>query len=315
MVPEGAPSEAASPSEPAASEGPPAVVPFRQVAGFWNWLPAFRAVAEWGGVLGAARALGTSASALSRAVGLLEQNVGVDLFRREGRSLALTPAGSELLAATRIAMRGVHDVTLAEREPTGPLLVGVTSRICALRVLPALAALRTRHAGIVPDVLTIRHDDIAPSLLSGRLHAAVTLSAIDHPDLVCAPLAPARSAVYCGKRHPLWRTPSASARAILKHAFAAPSASAGSPSVDGWPAHLKRKVSLRAGMLDPAIDACVRGELLAVLPIEVVEGLGLAARVRELTGVSIPDTEIFLVRLRPLGPHPNAVKAFAAALA
>ncbi len=313
MVPSARPRAAAP--RPTLDPGKPAVVPFRQVASFWNWLPAFRAVAEWGGVLGAARALGTSASALSRAVGLLEENVGVDLFRREGRTLALTPAGVELLAATRVAMRGVHDVTLADRAPSGPLFVGVTSRIGALRVLPALAALRAEHPAVVPEVTTVAHDDIATSILSGRLHAAVTLAAIDRADLVCSRLQPAKSAVYCGRAHPLWRTPDASTRAILRHPFAAPVTSPGGAPVDGWPAHLERTVSLRASMLEPAIDACVRGELLAVLPLEVIDGLGSGARVRKLEGIRIPDTEIFLVRLRPLGPHANAAKVFAATLA
>ena len=141
------------------------------------------------------------------------------------------------------------------------------------------------------------------------------LLVFDRADLVCSRLQPAKSAVYCGRSHPLWRTPDASTRAILRHPFAAPVTSPGGAPVDGWPAHLERTVSLRASMLEPAIDACVRGELLAVLPLEVIDGLGSGARVRKLEGIRIPDTEIFLVRLRPLGPHPNAAKVFAATLA
>ncbi len=54
----------------------------RRVASFWNWLPAFRAVAETEHLPTAAEALFVSPSALSRAIRLLEKDVGQPLFRR-----------------------------------------------------------------------------------------------------------------------------------------------------------------------------------------------------------------------------------------
>ena len=63
---------------------------FRRVSQLWNWLPGFRGVAEHASIHKAAQALGTSPSALSRTVKLLESAVGGALFVRQGSGLALT---------------------------------------------------------------------------------------------------------------------------------------------------------------------------------------------------------------------------------
>lgn len=61
----------------------------------------FLQVLESGSVRGAANALGMDASAVSRAVGLIEQECGTDLFERRGRGLAPTDAGRLLAVYLR----------------------------------------------------------------------------------------------------------------------------------------------------------------------------------------------------------------------
>ncbi|MHC4078781.1 MAG: helix-turn-helix domain-containing protein, partial [Planctomycetota bacterium] len=65
----------------------------RRLAQLWNWLPAFRAVGETQHLPTASRALSVTAPALSRAVRLLERDVGQPLFRRIGRRIELNEAG------------------------------------------------------------------------------------------------------------------------------------------------------------------------------------------------------------------------------
>ena len=59
----------------------------QRVSQVWNWLPAFRAVAESEHLPTASKEANLSASALSRAVKLLEDDLGVSLFVREGLNL------------------------------------------------------------------------------------------------------------------------------------------------------------------------------------------------------------------------------------
>ena len=78
----------------------------------WNQARAFLATAEEGSLSAAARAIGQTQPTLSRQVAALEQDLGVTLFERIGRSLSLTQSGLELLdhframgdAANRISL-------------------------------------------------------------------------------------------------------------------------------------------------------------------------------------------------------------------
>jgi DNA-binding transcriptional LysR family regulator len=79
------------------------------VGRLWPWIPTFRAVAEREHLSQAARALGVSPSAVSRTIGLLEQEVGQPLFARVGRRVELNAAGRHLLLAVRSATREVEE--------------------------------------------------------------------------------------------------------------------------------------------------------------------------------------------------------------
>ncbi len=83
--------------------------PMKRVASLWNWLPAFRAVAETEHLPRAAALLGTSPPALSRTLKLLEKAVGAPLFHRTGTRLVLNDQGRRLLAHVREAMRIVDE--------------------------------------------------------------------------------------------------------------------------------------------------------------------------------------------------------------
>ena len=67
----------------------------------WNHLHAFLETAERGSLSAAARHLGLTQPTLSRQVAALEQQLGVTLFERVGRSVAVTQAGLALLEHAR----------------------------------------------------------------------------------------------------------------------------------------------------------------------------------------------------------------------
>jgi DNA-binding transcriptional LysR family regulator len=90
----------------------------RRVSNIWNWLPAFRVVAEYESIQKAAVVLNVSASALSRTVRLLEDAISETLFVRSATGLTLTTFGTELLNGTRDAMRRIDDV-VAGQETSG----------------------------------------------------------------------------------------------------------------------------------------------------------------------------------------------------
>ena len=85
------------------------------------------AIAEEGSVSGAARRLHLTQPTLSRQLRELERRLGVELFTREGRGLAPTPAGEALVrrAASVLAEAegALEDVRLAAQGMTGRLTV------------------------------------------------------------------------------------------------------------------------------------------------------------------------------------------------
>lgn len=79
-------------------------------------LRLFRAVATGGSLIGAARQLNLSQSALSTQIKALEAALGHDLFERRGRGLVLTEAGRIALDHADAIFRTADDLTATMRE-------------------------------------------------------------------------------------------------------------------------------------------------------------------------------------------------------
>lgn len=79
-------------------------------------LRSFVAVADAGGFAAAARRLGCSAAAVTRAIAALEARLGVLLFQRSTRLVRLTEAGERFLADCR---RILNDLAEAEQAASG----------------------------------------------------------------------------------------------------------------------------------------------------------------------------------------------------
>ena len=127
----------------------------RNIANLWNWLPAFRAVAETGNVRRAAERLHVSPSALSRTVRLLEDEIGKPLFDRVGRTLRLNDAGEQLLAAVRDSMRRIDDAKLQidTRVLAGPVTMRAPGTVTLAFLVPVVHTLGAEHAELVPVVV------------------------------------------------------------------------------------------------------------------------------------------------------------------
>ena len=77
------------------------IVDWKTITFDWNRARAFLVTAEEGSLSAAARALKLTQSTLGRQVTALEEELGVSLFEKVGRSLEITPVGLELLEHVR----------------------------------------------------------------------------------------------------------------------------------------------------------------------------------------------------------------------
>ncbi|MEO0324791.1 MAG: LysR family transcriptional regulator, partial [Myxococcota bacterium] len=128
-------------------------------------LRLFVQVADAGGFSDAARRLGAERSSVSRGVAKLERELGVQLFHRSTRSVALTSAGEALHAkvATHLAAleRAIDALPEREEAPSGTLRITAPHDIGASDLSGVIADFVRRFPKVHVDVrVTNRRVDL-----------------------------------------------------------------------------------------------------------------------------------------------------------
>ena len=269
---------------------------FRRVAQLWNWLPAFRGVAEHESIHKASIVLGTSPSALSRTVKLLEDCLGVDLFVRRAQSLALTTDGTRLLAATRDAMRLVDDGLPADADrnrPALPVIVGVASPTAGSAVALALAAAAVRELGVRTAVANVEEEAGVEALLRGELDLVVGPSASPVAGVLVERAGQATIGVYATRTHPL----AALERAPSEDDLAAAPFAARDGN-DGWPVERTRNVVASSPTLDGVLALCAEAGAVTALCDLLVSRL-VGESLARLCDAGPPQV-LYVLRRKPL---------------
>jgi DNA-binding transcriptional LysR family regulator len=159
-------------------------------------IEAFVRVAEAQSFSQAARRLRSSKSAVSRNVGALEAELGVRLFHRTTRSLALTEAGRGYFErATRI-LADLEEANLAvsqlQAAPRGRLRVSAPMSFGFLHLAPALPDFLGRYAEVAVDLAM---NDRFVDLIDEGFDVAVRIGAMEDSSLIARKLAPIRRVV------------------------------------------------------------------------------------------------------------------------
>ncbi|WP_431825839.1 LysR family transcriptional regulator [Burkholderia sp. F1] len=121
-------------------------------------LTTFITIAEQRSFSGAARILGVSPSALSHAMRNLEARLGVRLFNRTTRSVALTEAGEQLLRRVRPAVAdledAVNEVTSSRNRPSGTIRISASESAAKPLVRYVLPAFLAQYPDIHVEFVT-----------------------------------------------------------------------------------------------------------------------------------------------------------------
>jgi len=119
---------------------------WRSVTFDWNRARAFLVTAEEGSLSAAARALGLAQPTLGRQVAALEQELGVALFERVGRGLALTASGLELVEHVRTMGDAANRIALTasgqSQSIEGTICIAATEVYAAFVLPPVVKKLR-----------------------------------------------------------------------------------------------------------------------------------------------------------------------------
>ncbi len=164
----------------------------------------FVAVAEEGHMTRAAARLGLQQPPLSQQIRALETELGVALFTRLPRGVALTAAGAAFLTEARIVLEGARRAatraSLAARGQEGEIAIGVTTSAILHPAVPRLmrtytelypnVALRIEegNAADLTDALVARNLDVAfLRAVVARPHGVVFTELLDEELLVAVP--------------------------------------------------------------------------------------------------------------------------------
>ncbi|MFJ4687624.1 LysR substrate-binding domain-containing protein [Streptomyces sp. NPDC091377] len=148
----------------------------------------FAGVARTEHVTRAAQEMNVPQSTLSRAVVRLEQDLGVELFARRGRTVALTTAGHTFLASVERALaeieRAAEEVRADSDPATGKVAFGFLHTMGAETVPGLLHAFRDDHPRIRFALVQNHGEAMLEGLRAGELDLCLTSPVPDAPDLV-----------------------------------------------------------------------------------------------------------------------------------
>jgi DNA-binding transcriptional LysR family regulator len=155
----------------------------------------FVAVAEEGSFLGAARRLGVSAAAVSKAVSQLEGEVGVSLLYRTTRRVSVSEEGERFLERCQEAVRLVSSARVmaagAGQQVAGELVISASPALSRL-LMPVLGQLAARHPALKVHV---RFEDELARFVEEPVHVALRMGALADSSLVAMRVAETRWAL------------------------------------------------------------------------------------------------------------------------
>lgn len=163
----------------------------------WNHIRAFLATAETGSLSAAARQLGLTQPTLSRQVAALEDDLGILLFERVGRTLELTSAGVELLDHTRQMGQAANLFALTasgqSQSIDGEIRI-TASDILSAQILPGfLRQLEEQAPNLKVDIVAA--NDIR-DLMRREADIAIRHVRPDQPDLIAKLVVEATASLY-----------------------------------------------------------------------------------------------------------------------
>jgi len=142
----------------------------------------------------AAKALGTTPSAISKAVRRLEERLGIALFLRTTRSIRLTEDGHVYYDACRQALVRIEQSEEALRQgrsdPSGTLRVSLPFSYAIKRVIPLIPDFLERHSGKVRLFVGLSNSFV--DFVADDFDAAIRLGPVADSRLVARPLHEAR---------------------------------------------------------------------------------------------------------------------------
>lgn len=147
-------------------------------------LRIFSTVVREGGVTRAAERLHRVQSNVTTRIRQLEEDLGVDLFIREGKRLHLAPAGQVLLdyADKLLSLADEARLAVQDPRPRGLFRIGAMESTAAVRLPATLNEFHRLYPDVTLELRTGNTTQLATAILNGELDAALVAEPVaDEP--------------------------------------------------------------------------------------------------------------------------------------
>ncbi|WP_138441306.1 LysR family transcriptional regulator [Marinobacter alexandrii] len=222
------------------------------------------AVAEERGFSSAARRLGLSGPAITRAVASLEEDLNVQLFKRTTRQVRITEAGARYLEDVK---RILSDITEAEETisgttaaPRGHLVVTAPTMFGRLHVMPGIATFLKKFPEMTVDALFL---DRIVDMLEEGVDVGVRIGRLPDSSIRARKVGEVRTVLVASPDYLKARGTPRSPQDLAKHALIAARTGNFSPawgfSAENREISLKVKPKLTATSHDAVIEAAANG--------------------------------------------------------
>jgi DNA-binding transcriptional LysR family regulator len=156
-------------------------------------IEVIRAIMVTGTVGGAARLLNVSSPGISRVMKHAEVSVGVKLFNRKGGRYSPTREADTIFNQINGVYDKVEDlqfvISRIKRGASIELKIASVPSIANVMVPRAIADVRKAFPNLLIDIDILKIEDAIDYLLLGKGELVALSHAIDHPMLICEPLA------------------------------------------------------------------------------------------------------------------------------
>lgn len=229
----------------------------------------FCVIVRTGSLRKAAELLKLSPAALSKALKLLEEEVGAKLTAPSGRGIVITDAGQELAQRAEILLKEIDALPQALQSSASaerPVRIG-SFEVFTTHFLPRLLEQLGEQTVELHELIP---GHLEQALASRAIDLGITYLPVPHPELDHIEAGQVEMGVFARR--------GAFARAgFSEMPFVVPvSPVSGSPNrvrgLDGWPDdRLARRIQYRVTLLESALELCRTGRAAAYLPTFLVD--------------------------------------------
>ncbi|HEY1545216.1 MAG TPA: LysR family transcriptional regulator [Xanthobacteraceae bacterium] len=163
---------------------------------------AFVAIVKYGSLTKAARELGRSLQAVSRALAALEKDVGVRLVHRTTRRLQPTSVGLTFHGRLKIVLADIEsarfEAAAGGAVVAGDLRLGASTLFAPTYIVPALAAFMDRHPAVNIELVLADHFQ---DPVGERLDLAVRIGELPDSNLAARRIGVLRRVAFAAPRY------------------------------------------------------------------------------------------------------------------